>query len=175
MSGRPYAEVIGDPIAHSKSPLIHNFWLGKLGIDAEYHRKHIQKEDLADYFAQRRKDAKEGGKGAWRGCNVTVPHKEAALRLADIGLPGYPNIGAANIIVPRDGGLHWANSDMDGVAGVLNEYHGQMIERAGAVRERKFSIGIIGAGGARKSGCCCSSQFALDRSNLRCCAKIGDG
>ncbi len=142
---RPYAEVIGDPIAHSKSPLIHNFWLGKLGIDAEYRACHVRPEELAGYFTQRRGDAD------WRGCNVTVPHKETALNLADEGLAGYPNIGAANIIVPREGELHWANSDMDGVTGVLNEYHEQMIENAGVSGQRKFSIGIIGAGGAAKA------------------------
>lgn len=144
-AGRPYAEVIGDPVAHSKSPTIHNFWLGKLGIDAEYRACHVRPEELADYFAARRND------DLWRGCNVTIPHKESALLLADEGLPGYPDIGAANIIVPRGGGLFWANSDTDGVAGVLNEYHGQMVERAGASGKRKFSIGIIGAGGAAKA------------------------
>ena len=52
----PYAEVIGDPIAHSKSPLIHNFWLRKLGIEAEYRKTHVQPEELAAYFLKRRAD-----------------------------------------------------------------------------------------------------------------------
>jgi shikimate dehydrogenase len=145
MNSKPYAEVIGDPISHSKSPLIHNFWLEKLGIDAEYRRCHVKPEELADYFEQSREEE------AWRGCNVTVPHKEAALRLADHGLAGYSNIGAANIIVPRNGELCWANSDMDGVAGVLNDYHQKMINQAGVSTQRKFSVGIIGAGGAAKA------------------------
>ena len=68
-----YAEVIGDPVAHSKSPLIHNFWLKKLGIDAEYRAFHVKPEDLAGYFAQRREDPD------WRGCNVTIPHKSTVL------------------------------------------------------------------------------------------------
>ena len=46
MTGKPYAEVIGDPIAHSKSPTIHNFWLGKLGIDAEYRACHVKPDKL---------------------------------------------------------------------------------------------------------------------------------
>lgn len=57
-SGQAYAEVVGDPIAQSKSPAIHNFWLGKLGIDAEYRACHVSAEDLEDYLAQRRKAAK---------------------------------------------------------------------------------------------------------------------
>ena len=73
----PYAEVIGDPIAHSKSPLIHNFWLKNLEIEAEYRACHVRPEELADYFTLRRKDAK------WRGCNVTIPHKLAILELVD--------------------------------------------------------------------------------------------
>ena len=60
---RPYAEVIGDPIAQSKSPLIHNFWLEKLGIDAEYRACHVRPGELVDYFSQRRGDAeKEEGR-----------------------------------------------------------------------------------------------------------------
>ncbi len=54
MSSRPYAEVIGDPIAHSKSPAIHNFWLGKVGIDADYRARHVGAGELADYLARRR-------------------------------------------------------------------------------------------------------------------------
>ena len=53
---RPYAEVIGDPIAHSKSPLIHNFWLEKLGIDGEYRACHVTLDGLSDYLASRRDD-----------------------------------------------------------------------------------------------------------------------
>ena len=53
---RPYAEVIGDPIAHSKSPAIHNFWLGKLGIDAEYKALRVRPGELAGYFAEKRTD-----------------------------------------------------------------------------------------------------------------------
>ena len=43
----PYAEVIGDPIAHSKSPVIHGFWLEKLEIEAEYRKTHVKPEELA--------------------------------------------------------------------------------------------------------------------------------
>ena len=65
---RAYAEVIGDPISHSKSPLIHGFWLEKLGLEGRYERTHVKAEGLADYLAARRNDPD------WRGCNVTMPH-----------------------------------------------------------------------------------------------------
>ncbi len=106
---RWHAEVIGDPIAHSKSPLIHNFWLEKLGIDAEYRACHVRAEELAEYFAQRRGDAE------WRGCNITMPHKQATLPLLDGLDPTAERIGAVNTVVRRtDGGLIGANTDAPG-------------------------------------------------------------
>jgi shikimate dehydrogenase len=106
---RPYAEVIGDPIAQSKSPLIHNFWLAKLGIDAEYRACHVRAEELADYFAQRRGDP------VWRGCNVTIPHKVSVVSLADESGFAVTNIGASNCVVPREGKLVADNTDIAGV------------------------------------------------------------
>ena len=67
----PYAEVIGDPIAHSKSPLIHGFWLDALGIAGEYRATQVSEAQLPDFIAGRRADPD------WRGCNVTIPHKVA--------------------------------------------------------------------------------------------------
>ena len=60
----PYAEVIGDPIAQSKSPLIHGFWLDALGMKGAYRRAHVKPDDLAAYIAERRTDP------GWRGCNA---------------------------------------------------------------------------------------------------------
>jgi shikimate dehydrogenase len=139
---QPYAEVIGDPIAHSKSPLIHNFWLGKLGIDADYRACHMRAEELADYFARKRGDAE------WRGCNITVPHKEAATHFIDSLLPGYQDIGAINLAICRGGALLGGNTDLDGVIGPINRYH-ETIFNFGKVPPRK--VGIIGAGGAARA------------------------
>ena len=69
----PYAEVIGDPIAQSKSPIIHGFWLSKLEIAADYRACHVTPDALPDYLAARREDP------LWRGCNVTMPHKQAVM------------------------------------------------------------------------------------------------
>jgi shikimate dehydrogenase len=52
----PYAEVIGDPIAHSKSPLIHRFWLEALGLEGEYVATRVAAEDLAAHFEERLAD-----------------------------------------------------------------------------------------------------------------------
>lgn len=94
-AGKPYAEVIGDPIAQSKSPAIHNYWLGKLGLAAEYRACHVTAEDLAAYLAERREDPD------WRGCNVTMPHKQAIVPLLDRLEIGAEMIGAVNTVVPR--------------------------------------------------------------------------
>jgi shikimate dehydrogenase len=122
----PYAEVIGDPIAHSKSPAIHNFWLDSLGIEASYRATLVT--DLSAYFDARRCDPD------WRGCNVTAPHKQAVIPFLDEA----SSIGAVNCIV-RDGDrLIGLNTDVDGVNEAL----------AGADLGR---IVMIGAGGAAKA------------------------
>ena len=135
MSGKPYAEVIGDPIAHSKSPTIHNFWLKTLGIDAEYRACHVRREELDDYFTRRRGDAE------WRGCNVTIPHKVAALDLVERIDDVASAVGAANCIVHNQRGVLTAtNTDCDG----FNE---PIVDLDLAGRE----VTVLGAGGAARA------------------------
>lgn len=106
---KPFAEVIGDPIAHSKSPAIHRFWLEALGIDAEYRATHVLPEALGNYFATRREDP------AWRGCNITIPHKQAALDHVEDRGGMRATIGAINCVVPaEDGALVGTNTDVGG-------------------------------------------------------------
>ena len=143
--GKPYAEVIGDPIAHSKSPLIHGFWLDALGIDAEYRATHVRAEELVDYVAQRRADP------LWRGCNVTIPHKLAILdHAADPGdIRG--SIGAANTLFRAgDGAMIATNTDAAGFFSPLAD-----VPLAGA------SVVVVGAGGAARA-----VLFALARAGV---------
>ncbi len=113
---RPYAEVIGDPIAQSKSPAIHNFWLSKLGIDAEYRACHVRAEELSDYLAGRRQDPD------WRGCNVTMPHKQAVMPHLDQINPPADTIGAVNTILRGvNGDLTGTNTDAAGFLEPLSE------------------------------------------------------
>lgn len=102
----PYAEVIGDPISHSKSPIIHQFWLEKLGIAAQYEARHIRPEGLQDYFHARSEDP------YWRGCNITLPHKIAALDF--VADPGgvRDSIGAINTVFAGQGGA-WTGTNTD--------------------------------------------------------------
>src|SRR5687767_132370 len=112
---RPYAEVIGDPIAHSKSPLIHQFWLDKLDIEAEYRRTRVAPEDLADWLETRRTDP------LWRGANLTIPHKEKILPLVDDPDGLAASVGAMNIVIPGPQGRpRGYNSDISGFAEPLD-------------------------------------------------------
>jgi len=135
---RPYAEVIGDPIAQSKSPAIHTFWLEKLGIDADYGRSLVAPEGLADYVAGRRSDA------AWRGCNVTMPHKQAIMPLLDRIDPVAARIGAVNTVLREDDGtLTGFNTD---AAGFLEPLRAQLADTHYFRMAR-----VLGTGGAARA------------------------
>ena len=128
---RAYAEVIGDPIAHSLSPLIHGRWIEALGLEADYRRTLVAGADLAGYLAARRADPD------WRGCSVTAPHKVAIIPLLDRLTPAAERIGAVNCVFREGGALVGDNKDFDGIAAALGS-----ADLAG----RKAVI--IGAGGA---------------------------
>ncbi|WP_301750959.1 shikimate dehydrogenase [uncultured Erythrobacter sp.] len=135
---RAYAEVIGDPIAQSKSPAIHGFWLAKLGIQADYRACYVTPEGLAEYLASRRGDP------LWRGCNVTMPHKQAVMELVGRIAPPAASIGAVNTVLPNDGGaLTGTNTDASGflepLKADLAETHYYRMAR------------IIGTGGAARA------------------------
>lgn len=153
----PYAEVIGDPIAHSKSPTIHNFWLEKLGIEAEYKKTHVKPEELPAYFLKRRADPD------WLGCNVTIPHKVAVMEyVSDPGKVG-DIIGAMNTIACETGGpLIGTNTDAGGFLAPL--------QRAGF---KGKSVCIIGAGGAARAILYALSQIGVSDITImvRDCAK----
>lgn len=106
---QPYAEVIGDPIAHSKSPKIHGFWLARLGIAGGYRATNVAPEALPDYLAARRNDPD------WRGCNITMPHKQAVIPLIDRIEAPADTIGAVNTVTRgSEGGLSGTNTDASG-------------------------------------------------------------
>lgn len=135
---RPYAEVIGDPIAQSKSPAIHNHWLGKLGVDAEYRAKHVLPEDLEAYIAERKADPD------WRGCNITMPHKQAVVPFLDRLEIGAELVGAVNTVTRRhNGALIGTNTDVEGFLEPL---------KSELQQQHYFRMArIIGTGGAARA------------------------
>lgn len=143
---RSYAEVIGDPIAQSKSPLIHGFWLDALGIDAEYRRNLVTAAELPGYFEQRRADP------AWRGCNITMPHKLAALDLVEDRGSVRDTIGAINTAVRTpDGAVIGTNTDAGGfyapIAGLdLTGAPVIVVGAGGAARAVLFALSKLGVG-----------------------------
>lgn len=142
---RPYAEVIGDPIAQSKSPLIHGHWLAKLGIDADYRRTLVTADELPAYVAERRADP------AWRGCNITMPHKLAALDLVEDRGGIRDTIGAINTVFRAEGGeLVGTNTDAGGFYAPIAD-----LDLKGAW------VCVVGAGGAARA-----VLFALSRLDV---------
>ncbi|USU07617.1 shikimate dehydrogenase [Sphingomonadaceae bacterium OTU29MARTA1] len=142
---RPYAEVIGDPIVQSKSPVIHGFWLDQLGLDAEYRKTLVTADDLPAYFAQRRGDPD------WRGCNITMPHKLAALDHVDDRGDVRNGIGAINTVFrAEDGTPVGTNTDAGGFYAPL----------AGFDFTDK-PVTVVGAGGAARA-----ILFALARMQV---------
>lgn len=129
-----FAEVIGDPIAQSKSPLIHLHWLERVGIEGDYLRTLVAKADLPCFFAQRRSNPD------WRGCNVTVPHKQSIISLVDRLDAGAEAIGAINCVAPESGILVGYNTDVDGVEAAL-----------GSTELRGRTAALIGAGGGARA------------------------
>ena len=133
-----YAEVIGDPIAQSKSPDIHGFWLDKLGIEGRYGRSHVLAGDLAAYIAQRREDPD------WRGCNVTMPHKQAVMALVDRVDPLARRIGAVNTVAREaDGTLTGYNTDAPGFLEPLRS----LLQQTHLFRMAR----VLGTGGAARA------------------------
>ena len=134
---RPYGEVIGDPIDHSLSPLIHCFWLKQLGIRAGYRRCRVASGGLAAYLEQRRHDPQ------WRGCNVTMPLKLDAVAIADEASDRAIAAGAANLIVPKDGRLFAGNTDVGAVATLLK----RLIDSGAPAG----LVTLLGSGGAARA------------------------
>ncbi len=130
--GVPYAEVIGDPIAHSKSPLIHKFWLEKLGLEGDYRATRVTRDELPAYFAARRSDPD------WLGCNVTIPHKRAVMQFLD-KVEDY-GAGAVNLVRPAKEGLLGLNTDTGGIS--------ESFKRG---VDTGAPICIVGAGGAARA------------------------
>jgi shikimate dehydrogenase len=144
----PFAEVIGDPVSHSRSPQIHRFWLDMLGIEADYRATRVERAALAGFVAERRGDP------LWRGCNVTMPLKLDALMLADKSSDRATAAGAANVLFIRDGNLLAANTDVGAVARLLeplakgSEFI-TLLGNGGAARAVLVALRLLGMGEVR--------------------------
>ena len=98
--------VIGWPAGHSRSPLIHNYWIKQHGLTAEYRREAVPPEQFAQFIAS-------WAERGYVGANVTLPHKEAALRLSQPD-DRAEAVGAANTLWLEGGVLRSTNTDVEG-------------------------------------------------------------
>lgn len=134
----PLAGVIGFPVAHSKSPRLHGYWLQRYGIKGHYLPMDVAPDDLETVI-------RALPKAGFVGCNITIPHKEAVLALADIVTDRAALIGAANtLIFRRDGRIHADNTDGYGFTANLRQNAPQWQPTAGPAA-------VIGAGGAARA------------------------
>lgn len=127
--------VIGDPIAHSMSPAMHNDLFQAYGIDAHYHALHVQSNDLAHAI----KGLKAIGVS---GFNVTVPHKVAIMPLLDKIDPLGKSIGAVNTVKNENGTFTGYNTDGSG-------YFKGLASEVPSIKDKK--VLLIGAGGAARA------------------------
>jgi shikimate dehydrogenase len=132
------AGVMGWPVAHSRSPVIHNHWIAKHGLKGSYVQLPVQPENL--------EDAIRGLKAlGFAGCNVTVPHKVRAMELMDELHPVARRMQAINTIVVReDGSLYGMNNDGAGYVQSLRDADPAWRGDAGPVL-------LLGAGGAARA------------------------
>jgi len=131
------AFVIGHPINHSRSPLIHGHWLRAHGIDGSYEAIDVAPPDLPAFFAR-------VSAGEFVGGNVTIPHKEAAFAFADELDPLCETIGAANTLLWRPDSVLGFNTDYLGFLGNLDQ-------NAPGWDDGLETAIVIGAGGAARA------------------------
>ena len=134
----PTAFVAGYPIAHSRSPLIHGYWLEQYGLRGSYEKIAITPGDFHDFLSRLK-----SGEAGYVGGNVTIPHKEAACRLADRVDPLAEEVGAANTLWIAEGELHATNTDGIGFTSNLDASHPGWDHVEVAI--------VLGAGGASRA------------------------
>jgi shikimate dehydrogenase len=134
----PLAGVIGAPIAHSRSPLLHGYWLRRYGIKGHYVPLHIEQGDLREALHML-------PRLGFVGVNITIPHKESIIGMADIVTDRAALIGAANTLIFRkDGKIHADNTDGAGFIANLRQNCPDWQPMAGPAV-------VFGAGGAARA------------------------
>ncbi|HJU31655.1 MAG TPA: shikimate dehydrogenase [Hyphomicrobiaceae bacterium] len=131
-----HACIVGWPVEHSRSPMIHNFWLEKHAIDGSYTRRAVPPGEEAGFFAALRNEG-------LAGCNVTLPHKQAALAAAEVATDDARAVGVANTLWLEDGRLHADNTDG---AGFVQHLQASVPAFAPA----RAAVSILGAGGGAR-------------------------
>ena len=133
----PIAAVLGAPVAHSRSPKLFRHWLNQYGIEGHYVPLHVEQADLPQVLQAL-------PAMGFVGCNVTIPHKEKVLELADVITDRAALIGAANTVTFRDGKVFADNTDGHGFVANLRQGAPGWEPKSGAAA-------VLGAGGAARA------------------------
>ena len=135
------AGILGWPVTHSRSPLIHNYWLKMHGIEGSYEKLPATVEDFEKVV--------KGLVGAgYAGANVTAPHKESAFALADFADASTTQLKAANLLVFKGGAIHASNTDG---YGFLQSLGGGSDEAGYDKNWSTNPVALLGAGGASRA------------------------
>jgi shikimate dehydrogenase len=133
--------IMGHPVAHSRSPMLHGYWLRTLGIDGSYEHADVPPEQFETFFSGLKRNGYVGG-------NITIPHKEAAFRLVGRRERAADAIGAVNTVWYEGETLVGGNTDWYGIAASLDDIHPGW--DAAPRRTQKNAI-VLGAGGSARA------------------------
>lgn len=136
-SREPHLLIVGFPLGHTLSPLMHNTALHHYGMEARYLAVELKPDEISSFISHCNSDF-------FIGCNITLPYKEEFFRLADRMDPDAEEIGALNVLVMEDHQLVGYNTDIDGFLAPLREY-GDQIDGSRAI--------VFGTGGSSKAVC----------------------
>lgn len=134
----PISGVIGNPIAHSKSPRMHRYWLDRYGVQGDYVALQVSEEDLSNVI-------RAMPKMGFVGCNVTIPHKVSVMKLADQISDRATLIGAANTLIFKENGQIFADNT-DGYGFMAN-----LRQKAPDWDPKSGPAVVLGAGGAARA------------------------
>jgi shikimate dehydrogenase len=151
VAGPRKAFVVGHPIGHSRSPLIHGFWLRQLAVQGSYERLDVPPAEF-EAFVERFADR------GFAGGNVTIPHKEQAFRRAQVLTERAERLRAVNTLWIEDGRVCGDNTDVLGFVAHLDQTLGD-----GWAREAGRGAAVIGAGGAARAVVAGLLDRGLDR------------
>lgn len=129
--------VIGWPISHSRSPLIHNYWLKLHGINGHYEKRAVELTHLEQFLQSIRG-------GEYAGCNVTLPHKESAVAFVDEVNDRVLRIGALNTVWRRGNKLCATSTDGPG-------FYANVVDHCSDFEAEGKTITVLGAGGSARA------------------------
>lgn len=133
--------IMGHPVGHSRSPMLHGYWLRTLGIEGTYEHADVTPENFEAFFRGLKRNGFAGG-------NITIPHKEAAFRLVDRRERAADAIGAVNTVWYEGDTLVGGNTDWYGIVASLDDMYPGWDAASGQTQRKAV---VLGAGGSARA------------------------